>query len=74
MEWDKDEGFSHLSGGSYLLTLSKPMENFPTDNPDADTLRIVAELETAVRASPEQYLWVHRRFKAREGLSDVYAD
>lgn len=58
--------------GSYSLTLSKPMENFPTDNPDADTLRIVAELEVAVRASPEQYLWVHRRFKRRGGEPSPY--
>lgn len=51
--------------GSYTLRISPPMENFPTDDPEADTRRLVADLETAVRAAPEQYLWVHRRFKRR---------
>jgi KDO2-lipid IV(A) lauroyltransferase len=31
------------------------------------------ELEAVVRRHPEQYLWVHRRFKTRPpGAADVY--
>jgi lauroyl/myristoyl acyltransferase len=30
-------------------------------------LRLTATLEAAVRAVPEQYLWVHRRFKGFKG-------
>lgn len=59
--------------GSYALTLAAAPEGIPSDNPAADTMRLVAELEGAVRAAPEQYLWVHRRFKAREGLPNPYA-
>ena len=31
----------------------------------ADAARINALLEGAVRKHPEQYLWMHRRFKTR---------
>lgn len=59
--------------GSYVLTILPPLENFPTDDVVADTARYTAALEEAIRRAPEQYLWVHRRFKARENLPDVYA-
>ena len=57
----------------YAVTISPPLENFPTDDPEADTLRINRELEAWVRKQPDQYLWVHRRFKTRpEGEPSVY--
>jgi len=49
----------------YLLTLCPALENFPTDDPQADTARINTLLESVIREMPEQYLWVHRRFKTR---------
>lgn len=58
--------------GSYTLRISRQAEGFPTDDPEADTRRLVAGLEQAVRAAPEQYLWVHRRFKRRGGEADAY--
>lgn len=58
--------------GSYALTLAPSPAGIPSDDPAADTVRLVGELERAVRAAPEQYLWVHRRFKAREGMADPY--
>ncbi len=58
--------------GSYTLRLGEPLGDFPTDDPEADTLRLVGDLEAAVRAAPEQYLWVHRRFKRRGGEPDPY--
>lgn len=59
--------------GSYVLTLAPAPAGIPSGDAAADTVRLVGELEAAVRAAPEQYLWVHRRFKAREGLPDAYA-
>lgn len=59
--------------GAYILTLAPAPAGIPSDDPAADTIRLVGELEKAVRASPEQYLWVHRRFKAREGMPNPYA-
>jgi KDO2-lipid IV(A) lauroyltransferase len=59
--------------GSYTLRLGEALGDFPTTDAEADTLRLVADLEAAVRAAPEQYLWVHRRFKRRGGEPSPYA-
>ena len=59
--------------GSYVLTIAPAPGGIPSGDPAADTVRLVGELEAAVRAAPEQYLWVHRRFKARKGMADPYA-
>jgi KDO2-lipid IV(A) lauroyltransferase len=53
--------------GTYVLTISPELTEIPGPDPEADTLRLTALLEEAVRAAPEQYLWVHRRFKDFEG-------
>lgn len=57
----------------YHVIISKPWENFPTADFEADTRRLNAELEEWIRAYPDQYLWVHRRFKTRpEGEQSLY--
>jgi KDO2-lipid IV(A) lauroyltransferase len=52
-------------GKGYALRLEAPLENFPTDDVAADTARINTVIERMVREAPEQYLWVHKRFKSR---------
>ncbi len=55
-----------LSDGSgYALRLGAPMENFPGTDVLDDTARVNACIEQMVREAPEQYLWVHKRFKTR---------
>lgn len=54
---------SRLKDGSYLLTLLPPLENFPSDDLVEDTRRYVALLEEQIRTCPEQYFWIHRKFK-----------
>ena len=62
-----------LPDGSYELRILPPLENFPTDDPEADSLRTNHLIEGFVREAPEQYFWVHRRFKRRgEGYENVY--
>lgn len=51
--------------GSYTLTILPPLENFPTADASADAIRINRLIEENVRLAPAQYLWVHKRFKAR---------
>ncbi len=57
----------------YKLSIFKPLENFPCRDPAADALRINQFLEEQIRLIPEQYYWVHRRFKRRPaGEAPVY--
>lgn len=49
----------------YLLILCPALEDFPGDDLQADATRINGLIEDAIREMPEQYLWVHRRFKTR---------
>jgi KDO2-lipid IV(A) lauroyltransferase len=57
----------------YRVTILPPLEDFPSTNPEADALRINQLIEGWICRVPEQYLWVHRRFKSRpSGYSKVY--
>ncbi|HHK5990315.1 MULTISPECIES: lipid A biosynthesis lauroyl acyltransferase [Neisseria] len=48
-------------------------DNFPTENVEADTQRMNDFIEERVREHPEQYFWLHKRFKTRpEGESSFY--
>ena len=59
--------------GGYAIKLEAPLENFPSTDIAADTARINASIERMVREAPEQYLWVHKRFKTRPpGESSPY--
>jgi KDO2-lipid IV(A) lauroyltransferase len=49
----------------YIVTVGEPWQDFPSEDVEADTRRMNAWIETAVRTMPEQYYWVHRRFKTR---------
>jgi len=52
-----------LQDGTYEMTLLPPFENFPGDDPVADTRRYNKVLEEHIRSCPEQYFWIHRKFK-----------
>ncbi len=57
----------------YKIILQAPLENFPSGDNKQDALRVNQLIETQVRQAPEQYLWVHRRFKDRpQGQERVY--
>ena len=49
----------------YEVVILPALEDFPSGDVTADTGRINALLEQYIRSVPEQYLWVHRRFKTR---------
>ena len=55
-----------LPGGQgYVLRFYPAWENFPTDDIEADVRRMNAFIEDRVREVPEQYHWLHKRFKTR---------
>jgi len=51
--------------GQYVVTFRPPLDDFPSGDIVKDLARINAMLEDQVRAAPEQYWWIHRRFKTR---------
>jgi KDO2-lipid IV(A) lauroyltransferase len=63
-----------LPGGrGYEVRFYPAWENYPTDDIVADTRRVNAFIEDRVREMPEQYFWLHKRFKTRpEGEERFY--
>ena len=61
--------------GRYVFTLLPPFDDFPSDDLVADTKRYVEVLERHIRRVPEQYFWIHRKFKdLPDGYPDYYAN
>lgn len=51
--------------GGYVLTFYPAWRDFPSEDVGADTRRMNAFIEERVLEMPEQYYWVHKRFKTR---------
>ncbi len=49
----------------YSMSFEKPISNYPSNDPVQDATVVNKILEKQIKKSPEQYLWVHRRFKTR---------
>lgn len=57
----------------YKMTIFEPLRNFPSGDDVVDATRMNAFLEQQIALRPEQYYWVHRRFKSRPfGVASVY--
>ena len=55
-----------LPGGQgYVLKFYPAWENYPSQDVVADTRRMNAFIEERVLEMPEQYFWLHKRFKTR---------
>lgn len=52
-------------GAGYALRFHPAWENYPSADLTADTRRMNAFIEDRVRELPEQYFWLHKRFKTR---------
>lgn len=64
-----------LPDGRYEIRILAPLVDVPSDDAIADTEKYVAALEDHIRLCPEQYFWVHRKFKGLPaGYPDYYAD
>ena len=59
-------------GSGYDVEIGPPVENFPGNDPIEDTERIHAIFEAQIRKAPEQYLWIHRRFKSLPAPNDDF--
>ncbi|MES9834770.1 MAG: LpxL/LpxP family Kdo(2)-lipid IV(A) lauroyl/palmitoleoyl acyltransferase [Candidatus Thiodiazotropha sp. LLP2] len=65
-------GYRKADESGYKLVIHPPLDDFPTEDIQADATRINGLIEKAVAYAPEQYLWIHRRFKKRKVIPDPY--
>ncbi len=57
----------------YVLTFYPAWENYPSGDDIADTRRMNEFIEQRILEMPEQYFWLHKRFKTRpEGEEKLY--
>lgn len=56
---------SRLTPEGYDITVLPPWQDFPTEDVLADTTRMNQLLQQWIDETPEQYYWVHKRFKTR---------
>jgi KDO2-lipid IV(A) lauroyltransferase len=60
-------------GRGYKLVILPALRDFPSDDIDRDSARVNKAIEDMVYANPEQYGWVHKRFKTQPtGKPSVY--
>lgn len=59
-------------GDGYRVIILPPLDNYPSDDDQADALRINKVFEAVIQEAPEQYFWLHRRFKRDDGI-DPYS-
>jgi len=59
----------------YVLTFYPPWENYPSGDDVADARRMNEFIEQRILEMPEQYFWLHKRFKTRpEGEAGFYPE
>jgi len=62
-----------LTAKGYEVQVLPAWADFPTDDLEADTAMMNVRLQSYIDAMPDQYYWVHKRFKDRPpGEADVY--
>lgn len=62
-----------ISSSGYDIQVLPAWNSYPTDDTQADTLWMNQQLEDYILQYPEQYYWVHKRFKTRPpGASALY--
>lgn len=56
---------TRMTPGGYEVTVLPAWQDYPTSDAVADTTRMNRELERYIETMPDQYYWVHKRFKDR---------
>ena len=60
-------------GSGYIIWIEPPLDDFPSGDDAKDATEINVLLEKFVRRNPDQYMWIHKRFKTRpEGEPPIY--
>ena len=62
-----------LADGSYHIRIEPPLPGADADGPESMLQAMNRRLEQQIRQQPDQYWWLHRRFKTRpDGVADLY--
>ena len=62
-----------MTGDGYEIRLLPAWPDFPSNDATVDTALMNRRLQDYIDAMPDQYYWVHKRFKTRPaGMSPVY--
>ncbi len=60
-------------GKGYKLVILPALEHFPSGDQYEDAVKVNQAIEEMVRKNPEQYAWIHKRFKTQpDGLPSIY--
>ena len=63
-----------LANNRYVMTIGAPLDGIPSGDDVVDTRALTKKIEDYIRTCPEQYWWIHQRFKGRPApLPDLYA-
>jgi KDO2-lipid IV(A) lauroyltransferase len=64
---------TRMTETGYEVVVHPAWADFPTDDAEADTTTMNQRLEVFINTMPDQYFWVHKRFKTRPaGASELY--
>jgi KDO2-lipid IV(A) lauroyltransferase len=64
---------TRMTRGGYEVQIMPSWPGFPSDDVVADTALMNLRLQSYIDTMPDQYFWVHKRFKDRPpGVSSVY--
>jgi KDO2-lipid IV(A) lauroyltransferase len=60
---------------TYVMSIGAAIDGLPSDDERLDTRRLTKLLEDHIRTCPEQYWWIHQRFKGRPApFPDIYRE
>jgi KDO2-lipid IV(A) lauroyltransferase len=67
---------TYREGNHYVVEFWPAWENYPTGDMVSDVTRMNHALEEMILKHPEQYLWMHKRFKTQPNMrrGQLYAD
>jgi Kdo2-lipid IVA lauroyltransferase/acyltransferase len=65
--------WTRLTPQGYCVEIGPVWANYPSNDVTADVAQMNQHLQTLIAQAPEQYFWVHKRFKTRpKGSPSVY--
>lgn len=57
-------------GSGYHVEIKPPLVNFPCSDDEQDAIYSNSVIEQSIMKAPDQYMWLHRRFKTRPNKDD----